>query len=170
MKVTETYTDEEGVINERSVELPDELVTAIEKDQQDPQKLVARINPGSVINGLLYCLSKRGYESIYVRTSKFNDALNEAFITLIDIAPRYNLRPSFAIAPDEFGESAIALNAITAATLRGVAIFTGFSNEYLILNNTIRVVRLSDLPGPPEVYEEIASAFITKYTEKSSPS
>ena len=124
--------------------------------------VLLRVTPADVMNGVLYSLAKRGYQQLSSRG--LLPALHAAYAEFKALSPAYGLAPSFGVVADP-SEYRLVGNALNAAVSRGAAYYA-YSDNTLMLDRTLRLVRMENLPGAPEIYVASAERAICVYNER----
>jgi len=127
--------------------------------------MATRFTATDMVNGIIRVLVDRGYSSFLVRTDRLDAAFEEAFLRLLEIAPKHDLDVRFRIARDDFGESQVLRSALNGAGQRDVVSFD--NPEYRDMRaereKVTSTVRLEHLPADPALYQELAEVFINAY-------
>jgi hypothetical protein len=125
-----------------------------------------RFTSADFASGLLYTIASRPITSL--RTGPRLDAgLLGAYARLRQLEAEYDIDVRFAAVADEFGQSEALSYSLSAAVQRGI--FSYDYDDMLIDRRRIHaVVRLADLPGTPQLYEELATAFFSSYNHTPS--
>jgi hypothetical protein len=121
-----------------------------------------RVNATDMMIGVLAVISRCGVTSLYYNTDAINRAFYAASLHLIEAAESLGLNVRFAAAPESDRVLPAALYLLSAS---GLLTYSG--GDLYLSTRRLALVDLTDLPGNPELYTELASVFLTAYGHDS---
>jgi hypothetical protein len=125
-----------------------------------------RFTISDMVGGLLRGIVDEGaMTSLYVGTDRLDAAFLAAYDKLREVEYNYDVDVRFAVALDEYGESAIFRNALNSASQRGLVSFDGpeFRDMRLGREKIRASIDLNNLPGSPEMYRALTETFLAEY-------
>ena|ERR1035438_7861712 len=123
---------------------------------------LVRFNASDMVTGVFAVLARRGFTSLYARGPRLDHALFGAYTRLVEISSIYGLKLRFCATPDSTTVFPSALYLLAT-----IGLIHYYDGDLVLNTRALGLVELTDLPGEPLLYEDLACAFRSVYNSRT---
>lgn len=129
-------------------------------------RMSADLTANDFVSGLLASFARKGIAAVSLRSPGFYTAALDAFGRLSQLAEKYEIDVRFYVFLDPiYGDSPVIREAVSDAVQRNLISLDNpeYQDLRLRIGSDEANLLLAKLPGGPELYEQLAEAFLADY-------